>query len=293
MADLEGAKGRLVEALKERTARYWELMKSWYRRRIAKEDFDTKARGFLGDDNVHLHNEFLFAILVKCQTGLQPPERVVSPPLEPIPYGALDVRQYQKPPTVQVVGRDLDTLLLCSHELLLPDRPTLHTRMLLLAWEAGLDGVSEEAADLLLLALENHLKNVLQTLIAHMSTWQTRTGGQFQHSFGNSSSGCGLTRSRCVPECRYEGDRREAVSAMLAAQSTLSADEGKPISLFHFRDALMLNRSSIPVHSLLVCNMERALAGMWHPELEEERQRQEVEHWNRTHSLQTGNAPSL
>ena len=55
---------------------------------------------------------------------------------------------------MQVVGRDLDTLLLCSHELLLPDRPTLHTRMLLLAWEAGLDGVSEEAADLLLLALE-------------------------------------------------------------------------------------------------------------------------------------------
>ena len=39
---------------------------------IAKEDFDTKARGLLGDDNVHLHNEFLFAILVKCQTGLQP-----------------------------------------------------------------------------------------------------------------------------------------------------------------------------------------------------------------------------
>lgn len=55
---------------------------------------------------------------------------------------------------MQVVGRDLDTLLLCSHELLLPDRPTLHTRMLLLAWEAGLDGVTEETADILLLALE-------------------------------------------------------------------------------------------------------------------------------------------
>ena len=31
------------------------------------------------------------------------------------------------------------------------------------------------------------------------------------------------------------------MSAMLAAQSTLSADEGKPISLFHFRDALMVS----------------------------------------------------
>ena len=34
MADLEGAKVRLVEALKERTGRYWELMKNWYRRRV-------------------------------------------------------------------------------------------------------------------------------------------------------------------------------------------------------------------------------------------------------------------
>ena len=39
---------------------------------IAKEDFDSKAKVLLGEDNVHLHNEFLFAILVKCQTGLQP-----------------------------------------------------------------------------------------------------------------------------------------------------------------------------------------------------------------------------
>ena len=52
------------------------------------------------------------------------------------------------------MGSDLDTLLLCSHDLLLPDRPTLHTRMLLGAWEAGLEAVTEEAADLLLLALQ-------------------------------------------------------------------------------------------------------------------------------------------
>ena len=58
---------------------------------------------------------------------------------------------------VQLVGSDLDTLLLCSHELMLPDRPTLHTRMLLGAWEAGLDAVSEDAADLLQLALEVHM----------------------------------------------------------------------------------------------------------------------------------------
>lgn len=114
-------------------------------------------------------------------TRPHPKRQRLSPPLEPIPYGALDPLHYHRPPKVgpmllfhnhmfnlssvklfsglplqkvQIVGGDLDTLMLCSHELLLPDRPTLHTRMLLGAWEAGLDAVSEDAADLLLLALE-------------------------------------------------------------------------------------------------------------------------------------------
>ena len=53
-----------------------------------------------------------------------------------------------------MVSRDLDSLLLCSHELLLPNLSTLHARMLLGAWEAGLEGVSEEAARLLMFTLE-------------------------------------------------------------------------------------------------------------------------------------------
>ena len=76
-----------------------------------------------------------------------------SPPAE-IPYGALDVLQYHVPPRVQITGRDLDSIMLCAHDLMLPDFPTLHTRMLLLAWEVGLDGVSEESAKLLLLSLQ-------------------------------------------------------------------------------------------------------------------------------------------
>jgi hypothetical protein len=85
-----------------------------------------------------------------------------------------------------------------------------------------------------------------------------------------------------VPERTYEGDRREAAAAMLAARSGMLGDHGRPISLFHVRDALTLNRSSVPVHSVFSCCMERVLAGMWHPELEEERQREEVEQWKRT-----------
>ena len=80
-------------------------------------------------------------------------QRRFSPPAE-IPYGAMDILQYHVPPKVQITGRDLDSIMLCAHDLMLPDFPTLHTRMLLLAWEAGLDGVSDESAKLLLLSLQ-------------------------------------------------------------------------------------------------------------------------------------------
>lgn len=71
-----------------------------------------------------------------------------------LPYRALDTAQYYTPPPVQILGKDLDSMLLCSHELMLPDVSTLHARMLLGAWEADLDGVSEESAKLLLIALK-------------------------------------------------------------------------------------------------------------------------------------------
>ena len=71
-----------------------------------------------------------------------------------MPYGAMDTFHYRTPLSAQLPGRDLDTILLCSHEMLLPDLSTLHARMLLGAWEGGLEGVTEEAAHALLLALQ-------------------------------------------------------------------------------------------------------------------------------------------
>ena len=65
----------------------------------------------------------------------------------------MDPLQYHTSPTVQIF-KDLDSILLCSHELVLPGISTLHARMLLGAWMAGLEDVSEESARQLLHALK-------------------------------------------------------------------------------------------------------------------------------------------
>lgn len=98
-----------------------------------------------------------------------------EPPTNITPFGALESFQYYDPPQALSAGKvstnhtdtnlilwnfslltcqDLDCLLLCSHELVLPDLSTMHTRMLLGAWEEGLEGVNEEAAELMMLALQ-------------------------------------------------------------------------------------------------------------------------------------------
>lgn len=177
MEDLDRARKELFSALKDKSSRYWELMKSWYKRRISKEDFDSKAKSLLGEEGIQLHNEFLFAILVKCHVGVTnevTPAHVQEPAVirtaqednkrikldvtDLTPYGAFDRLSLEVPNTM-MCGKDLDRLLLCCHELLLPDAPTMKIRMLLEAWECGLEDVTEDTVQYMMVATKVMNKN--------------------------------------------------------------------------------------------------------------------------------------
>lgn len=43
-----------------------------------------------------------------------------------------------------------------------------------------------------------------------------------------------------------------------------------------------MSRHCVPVHSVYSFNMERILAGMWHPSQEEEEQRKAVDQWKKS-----------
>lgn len=42
-------------------------MNDWLGRKISRDDFDLKARCLFTAENVHIHNNFLFAIMEKCR----------------------------------------------------------------------------------------------------------------------------------------------------------------------------------------------------------------------------------
>ena len=69
--ELNSARKKLSTALVEGSpseSQYFGHLKNWFRKRISKENFDTEARKLLAKEHAHLHNEFLLAILNKCQT---------------------------------------------------------------------------------------------------------------------------------------------------------------------------------------------------------------------------------
>ncbi|XP_018014163.1 transcriptional adapter 1 [Hyalella azteca] len=77
---LYNCKKKLVEALGDDHVKYFLYMKDWFRGKVTKEHFDSNARDLLKDSDVYLHNEFLLAILTKCQlfSSTPPPSNLVS-----------------------------------------------------------------------------------------------------------------------------------------------------------------------------------------------------------------------
>eukprot|EP00112_Aurelia_sp_Birch-Aquarium-sp1_P010474 Seg2234.4 transcript_id=Seg2234.4/GoldUCD/mRNA.D3Y31 product="Transcriptional adapter 1" protein_id=Seg2234.4/GoldUCD/D3Y31 len=78
MADVEVARKQLLVALGEFGEKYWNNMKLWYKQKITKDDFDTQAFQLLGPGKIHLHNEFLLAILARCHALIAAPASMPS-----------------------------------------------------------------------------------------------------------------------------------------------------------------------------------------------------------------------
>lgn len=58
---------KLNEVLGEKSTKYFNHMKQWFRMKLTKEEFDIEARSLLSSDQVHYHNEFLLALLNKVE----------------------------------------------------------------------------------------------------------------------------------------------------------------------------------------------------------------------------------
>ncbi|XP_072014678.1 transcriptional adapter 1-like [Amphiura filiformis] len=230
--DLKVAKKRLSDVLGEDAPKYWANIKLWYRAKISKEEFDAEARRLLTSENVHYHNEFLVAILTKCQVlaatstdGSSKPSAPTShksstnssssnnnsskPPTKKAKVAKkkkvivratfenrfipADPMQYLPPVAIRGFNDEHDQVEFCSRTTFLPDISMLHGRVFVTAWEWGLEGVAEKAVPLIMNAVQQLLKNILSGMIARRCGYELRNDG-FRHSMGLATETPALRR---------------------------------------------------------------------------------------------------
>ncbi|ERE74168.1 immunoglobulin-like domain-containing receptor [Cricetulus griseus] len=290
---------------------YWANLKLWFKQKISKEEFDLEAHRLLTQDNVHSHNDFLLAILTRCQILVSTPEGAGSLPwtggsaAKPgKPKGKKklsSVRQkfdHRFQPQNPLSGaqqfvakdpQDDDDLKLCSHTMMLPTRGQLEGRMIVTAYEHGLDNVTEEAVSAVVYAVENHLKDILTSVVSRRKAYRVRDG-HFKYAFGSNvtpqpylknsvvaynnlvegppafSAPCASQNSASQP---HPDDAEQQAAFLLACSGDTLPASLPPVNMYDLFEALQVHREVIPTHTVYALNIERIIMKLWHPNHEE------------------------
>lgn len=148
------------------------------------------------------HNEFLLAILNKCQTlaNMTPNTNAASPVMmarqnsdmtSPAKVKKGKVKKKQKNPQTSYDQRfqvakvekvkelgDLyeeeKSLKFCHRDVTLPDISMMHGRLLVMAWEESLEGVDDDSVEIMVKAVEVLLRNLIMNLVMHRRGFKTR-----------------------------------------------------------------------------------------------------------------------
>jgi len=353
--ELNSAKRKLCSVLGERQKDYFGHMKSWFRKKITKEEFDVEARKLLSVEHGHLHNEFFLAILNKCQTlaSFQPSPSTVgvavgvavtsgiaaakTSPSSPaanredhrLKVGAVNKRRSKsnratfdhqfQPVALSGIAPDLDEQQLQHQDAaaatssdsceeinynddvrdgMMPDSSLIQGRMLVAAWEEGLEGghTDPEVISLLCLAAEQQVRAIITALLMDKKGFKLMDA-KVPHKIGLPASNPWLEGSKrrrhadggierssdyvdtvtlpvnstisdppLVPAGKPTYD--EAVHDALVEVACGSVDQdsfiSEPLTLFDLMHTLQKHKKIIPSHSVYAVNMERLISRLYH-----------------------------
>lgn len=267
-----------------------------------------EARRLLAQENVHFHNDFLLAILTRCQIIVSAPEGVplqwsggpAAKPGKPKVKKKSSSRQkfdhrFQpqnplsaaQPFSPREAGGEEEELRLSAHTLLLPTRGQLEARMMVTAFELGLDNITEDAVSTMVYAIEQHLKDVLTAVITRRKAYRLRDG-HFPYAFGNdvtpqpylkNSLAAYHSVTQCPPpsaslpagpppQVLPDEAEQQAVHLLACSADSLPAPL-PPVSMFDLLEALQVHHGVMPSHTMYALNIERILSQLWHPSHEE------------------------
>ncbi|XP_064649640.1 transcriptional adapter 1-like [Lineus longissimus] len=309
--ELNVAKKNLSDVLGDAMKTYLIILKSWFKQKISREDFDYEARKLLTSETVHLHNEFLLAILSKCQSlasalapkdvnssshSLSSPKQIKKPRLKrksssnkaSFQQRFVPADPLKNVPLAVVKGpEDEGGIHFCSRELILPGISTIHGRMIVTAWDFGLDNVEDDAVRMMLAATEQLFKNIISAILLRRNGYKLREN-RFKYAIGTQAPSSYLrntndildfstdshatdisSQGAVIPSIKPGRDIGEMDGATQVACGSSEEPPRRPVNMYDVAEALQVYRSTLPSHTVYAMNMERIIQRLWHPSNEE------------------------
>lgn len=158
-------------------------------------------------------------------------------------------------------------LSFASREKTLPDTSLIHGRMLVAAWDVGLDGVDDAAIRFLQTALEHHVRGILMNMIKDRKSFNLRDG-RFPSQFHYPSSFHDTEMSEEEESATSDGET-DTIQCLASGGNGTKRRWRPPLGLMHLRDTLMRNKNIVASHTVYAINMERVFNAMEHPTRDE------------------------
>jgi transcriptional adapter 1 len=171
--------------------------------------------------------------------------------------------------------------------MVLPDIGLLHGRMMVAAWDYGLEGVEDNTVKLLMEAVEYQLKNLIMVTLAR------RVGYKLREKHFRYGMAAPLPESHLRNVCLVQDDAHESHATVVCTKGHIptlrpSVETGSrdaavhlsctpehlpahsSITLLDLYDALQVHKSALPSHTVYATNMERISCRLWHPGQDED-----------------------
>lgn len=305
-SDLNTVRKKLEEALGDNAPTYFAKMKQWFQMKCTREEFNFESRKLMSNEQIHLHNEFLLSLFKKCQllssqsntswkgqsydSGSSSCKKSKGKKkfrsdrggFEPADYVDLPPERLTPPP------QPYEDIKYCDQEVFLPDTSLIFGRLMLAAWERGLEGAEENAAEFLVAAVQHLLKNVLTAVLTRKNGYKIREG-RYIHGMGTTvpnpwirntikAMNCNKINRFDVEEDDDLDDFEEPlkkptlddVEQKAAYEIACGPDNSKtPITAYHILQTLQVYPHIIPSDGVYSAYVERVISKLRHPTRDE------------------------
>ncbi|KAG8259570.1 Transcriptional adapter 1 [Homalodisca vitripennis] len=252
-----------------------------------KETFDFQARKLLDPSQIHLHNTYLLQLLVTrskqdlTESSKRFPFKGTKRKTEDDSgFQPVDVHDYVQDRIVH--KHHMESAQYCVQDLLLPDSELISMKLVMVAGEHCLEGASPGSAELLVIAVQHFIKNILQAIFSRRNGFRIREDTA-QYGIGLPAPNPWLRNSIGLTSDRNNGvlpntTQKEEVSSIsnpsegeiqqdvaLTYAAGLDPPHKPPVTALECFEALQMYRDTVKSNGMYSINMERIAARMNHP----------------------------